>query len=96
MKRAIPLFAFRAQAMCSLVLLGLSYAPVVHAQSAPVIQQLFGFACDSSVKVCPNGEQPNTLLQSADGNFYGTTGLRGTGNQPTGTIFNSCSDNTVK
>ncbi|PYX55225.1 MAG: hypothetical protein DMG76_18800 [Acidobacteria bacterium] len=87
MKRALPSFVFRAVAMCSLVLLGLSYAPVVQAQSGPVIQQLFGFACDSSVKVCPDGEQPNTLLQSADGNFYGTTGLRGTGNQPVGAIF---------
>jgi len=27
------------------------------------------------------------LLQSADGNFYGTTGFRGTGNQAAGTIF---------
>ena len=51
------------------------------------IKQTFAFACDSSGKICPNGEQPNTLIQSADGNFYGTTLLGGTGNQAAGTIF---------
>lgn len=60
----------------------------VFAQSStPTITQLFGFACDSSGKNCPNGMSPNSLIQSTDGNFYGTTINRGTGNNTRGTVF---------
>ena len=70
---------------CNLaLLLGLSFAPQVHAQT---IQQLFGFACDSKTNVCSDGKIPNSLLQAADGNFYGTTFAGGTGNQASGTVF---------
>jgi uncharacterized repeat protein (TIGR03803 family) len=56
--------------------------------SAPTVTQLFAFACDSTGKVCPDGEYPNSLLQSADGNFYGTTLVGGGGNVSAGgTIF---------
>ncbi len=55
--------------------------------SAPIISQLFTFACDSN-NVCLNGEYPNSLLQSADGNFYGTAFLGGAGNVSAGgTVF---------
>ena len=53
----------------------------------PSITQLFAFACDSTGTVCPNGAYPNSLLQSADLNFYGTTPSGGTGNQAKGTVF---------
>src|SRR5215470_17228163 len=56
-------------------------------QAQPAITQLFAFACDSNTKVCPAGEQPNSLIQSADSNFYGTTALGGTGNKAAGTVF---------
>jgi uncharacterized repeat protein (TIGR03803 family) len=70
------------------MVLGMLLATTVHAQpSSPTINQLFGFACDSTGKVCPDGEQPNSLIQSADGNFYGTTPLGGTGNRAVGTVF---------
>jgi uncharacterized repeat protein (TIGR03803 family) len=54
---------------------------------AATIKQLFGFACNPNLVVCPDGEQPNTLIQSADGNFYGTTLFGGTGNNAAGTVF---------
>ena len=49
--------------------------------------QLFAFGCDSQTGVCANGENPNSLIQSADGNFYGTTTTGGIGNTPRGTVF---------
>jgi uncharacterized repeat protein (TIGR03803 family) len=65
-----------------------SFAATVYAQpSKPAITQLFAFACDSTSKTCPDGEQPNSLIQSADGNFYGTTAGGGIGNQAAGTVF---------
>jgi hypothetical protein len=53
----------------SLVLLLSSLSPPgIQAQSSqPVIQQLFAFGCDSKTNVCANGENPNWLMQSADG-----------------------------
>jgi uncharacterized repeat protein (TIGR03803 family) len=70
------------------LVVGVLLAPTVYAQpSNPAITQLFGFACDSTGKTCPDGQQPNSLIQSADGNFYGTTPLGGTGNQARGTVF---------
>jgi uncharacterized repeat protein (TIGR03803 family) len=56
-------------------------------QPAATIKQLFGFACNPDIQMCPDGEQPNTLIQSADGNFYGTTLFGGTGNNAAGTVF---------
>jgi uncharacterized repeat protein (TIGR03803 family) len=68
--------------------LGVLLATPVFAQpSNPTITQLFAFACHSTSKTCPNGEEANSLIQSADGNFYGTTFFGGTGNQATGTVF---------
>ncbi|HEY2444768.1 MAG TPA: choice-of-anchor tandem repeat GloVer-containing protein [Rhizomicrobium sp.] len=62
------------------------WAPnAIGAQDAPAIQQLYAFACDGTS--CPQGEYPNTLIQSADGNFYGTTASSGTGNSAAGTVF---------
>ena len=49
--------------------------------------QLFAFGCDSQTGVCADGENPNSLIQSADGNFYGTTTSGGVGNTPRGTVF---------
>ena len=43
--------------------------------------------CDSSTKACPDGQNPNWLIQSADGNFYGTTTVGGIGNKAGGTVF---------
>jgi uncharacterized repeat protein (TIGR03803 family) len=69
--------------------MGLFFTTGSQAQpSAPTITQLFAFACDSTGKVCPNGEYPNSLLQSADGNFYGTALAGGAGNVSAGgTVF---------
>jgi len=75
------------------LLLGLFYATSANAQNAPTIQPLFTFTCSvttvlhQQVAHCPDGQQPNTLLQSADGNFYGTTLFNGSGKQSFGTVF---------
>jgi uncharacterized repeat protein (TIGR03803 family) len=77
-----------AVAVCSLILsVSLLPASYLKAQGAPSIQQLFAFACDSKTTVCANGENPDWLIQSADGNFYGTTFTGGTGNKAAGTVF---------
>jgi uncharacterized repeat protein (TIGR03803 family) len=48
--------------------------------------QLFAFSCtDNRFQNCPQGLEPQALLQASDGNFYGAT-IRG-GNQNLGTIF---------
>ena len=73
MKRTLDLIA------ASLLALLFVFATGLQAQSfAPAITQLFAFACDSTGKFCPDGEYPNSLLQSADLNFYGTTPAGGT------------------
>jgi len=70
------------------LVLGVLLATTLYAQpSKPAITQLFAFACDSTGKTCPDGKSPNALLQSADGNFYGTTPSGGIGNQAAGTVF---------
>jgi uncharacterized repeat protein (TIGR03803 family) len=70
------------------LVLGMLLATTGYAQpSSPTITQLFGFACDSTGKICADGAQPNSLIQSADGNFYGTTDIHGSGNQAAGTVF---------
>lgn len=57
----------------------------VHAQSS-TIHLVFAFSCNSS-GVCAQGDNPSSLLQSADGNFYGTALFGGMGNHPAGTVF---------
>lgn len=85
MNRAHTSLAFLALAVCNLVLLlGLPYTPTVYAQS---IEPLFSFVCSSNPSVCPNGKSRNTLIQSADGNFHGTTSTGGIGNKAAGTVF---------
>ncbi len=81
MKRTLNLIA--ASFLALFFTTGLQAQP-----SAPTITQLFAFACDSTGKICPDGEYPNSLLQSADGNFYGTTLVGGAGNVSAGgTVF---------
>src|ERR1700746_1837472 len=63
-----------------------SYAPCAHAQSSSILT-LFAFTCNSSTSACPQGKDPSSLIQSADGNFYGTTEFGGTGTQAAGTVF---------
>jgi uncharacterized repeat protein (TIGR03803 family) len=88
MNRAHTFSDSLALAVCNLVLLlDLSCAPSAYAQNQPSIQALFSFACDPNTKVCPDGKSPNSLIQSADGNFYGTTTTSGTGNLAAGTVF---------
>ena len=65
------------------LLLNLWLAPV----QAQTIQQLYGFGCDSKSNVCSEGKIPNSLFQSTDGNFYGTTFGGGVGNNASGTVF---------
>jgi uncharacterized repeat protein (TIGR03803 family) len=56
--------------------------------STPKPAQLFAFACDPSGQTCPDGAYPNSLIQSADGNFYGTALVGGAGNAADGgTVF---------
>jgi uncharacterized repeat protein (TIGR03803 family) len=68
--------------MLSLSLLGV---PAQASQST--IKPFFLFKCNSSTNVCPNGQQPTSLIQSADGNLYGTTGFGGNSSQAEGTVF---------
>src|SRR5215472_125507 len=87
MKRAFTL-AWLSLVSCSLVLLlRVGYAPRVRAQNLPTIEQLFGFGCDSKTNVCADGNNPSSLLQSADANFYGTAFAGGIGNGASGTVF---------
>jgi len=70
-----------------LLLNALLIASLVTTARAQTPSQLFAFGCDSQTGVCANGENPNSLIQSADGNFYGTTTTGGTGNAARGTVF---------
>jgi uncharacterized repeat protein (TIGR03803 family) len=65
-------------------LLIVSLVTTARAQSP---SQLFAFGCDSQTGVCANGKNPNSLIQSADRNFYGTTTAGGIGNTARGTVF---------
>jgi uncharacterized repeat protein (TIGR03803 family) len=70
-------------------MLGLLLATTVYAQPPkPTITQLFGFVCDSTGQTCPDGENPNSLIQSSDGNFYGTAPFSGSDTTTSfGTVF---------
>jgi uncharacterized repeat protein (TIGR03803 family) len=62
----------------------------LQAQSSPNVHQLFAFNCVTkgpTIVSCPSGGEPSRLIQSADGNFYGTTSIGGTGNLAAGTVF---------
>lgn len=54
--------------------------------SSSSIQPVFTFSCNSS-NVCAQGANPGSLIQSADGNFYGTAEFGGSGSQAAGTVF---------
>ena len=85
---AAPLACVRRVVSSLLVLMGLSFAPWIKAQSSTSsIKQLFAFSCDSTTQVCSQGDEPNTLIQSANGDFYGTTEFGGSGKQAAGTVF---------
>lgn len=67
----------------------LAFFSLVHASrvEAQAITQFAAFPCDSA-GVCPNGENPDSLIQGANGNLYGITFARG-GNSRNdgGTVF---------
>jgi hypothetical protein len=75
-------------ALHSLLALTLSASLLTMAAQASQfsVNSLFTFTCDSNGS-CPNGEVPTSLIQSADGNFYGTTALGGSGSQAAGPVF---------
>lgn len=73
-----------ASSLALLLILAMLGVPAQAAQST--LNSLFTFTCDSNEN-CPNGNLPNSLIQSADGNFYGTTEFGGTGSQARGTVF---------
>jgi uncharacterized repeat protein (TIGR03803 family) len=54
--------------------------------SSPTLSKLFAFPCNSS-DICPDGYFPISLIESADGNFYGAAAAGGTGLNAQGTIF---------
>jgi len=71
------------------VLLGLaSSTTAVRAQSSQsTIKQLYAFSCNSNSSECPQGKDPSSLIQSVDGNFYGTTQFGGSGTEAAGIVF---------
>lgn len=74
------------RAFSLILLLSLSLLNMPAQASQFTLNPLFTFTCDSSGN-CPNGEVPTSLIQSADGNFYGTTAFGGSGSQAAGTVF---------
>jgi uncharacterized repeat protein (TIGR03803 family) len=68
------------------LLLGLSLLGATAQASQFTLNPLFTFTCDPSGN-CPNGEVPTSLIQSADGTFYGTTAFGGSGSNAAGTVF---------
>lgn len=77
-----PVCALNVAFLLSFGLLGV---PAQASQST--IKPFFIFKCNASTNVCPNGQQPTSLIQSADGNLYGTTGFGGDSSQAQGTVF---------
>jgi uncharacterized repeat protein (TIGR03803 family) len=67
------------------VIVSLPLAPAARA-SSPKPVQLFAFSCeDDRPQNCPQGSNPQALIQASDGNFYGAA-THG-GSQGLGTIF---------
>jgi uncharacterized repeat protein (TIGR03803 family) len=62
--------------------LGLSLVTGAHASNAQPVP-LFTFSCQNDV--CPQGTEPQALVQASDGNFYGMTMSGGSNNN--GTIY---------
>src|SRR5215510_7024383 len=83
----IPGGAENMKCYAGLLLNALLIVSLVTTARAQTPSQLFAFGCDSQTGVCANGENPNSLIQSADGNFYGTTTTGGLGNAARGTVF---------
>lgn len=76
LKKALP--------ACALLICATMLAAVAHGQTPT---ELFSFTCDSS-GTCPDGFQPNILIQASDGNFYGMAGYTSSDNQPSsGTLY---------
>lgn len=55
--------------------------------SQATLKSFFIFNCDVSTNFCPNGQQPSSLIQSKDGNLYGTTEFGGNSGLAQGTVF---------
>ena len=53
--------------------------------STPTVNVLFSFPCQNFV--CPDGYFPISLIEGADGNFYGVATGGGTGLNAQGTVF---------
>jgi len=70
------------------LLLCLCLVTAVHAQTL-TLKELFGFSCPSPFTSCPDGKEPDALIFSSDGNFYGAAELSNppTGGAGGGTIF---------
>ena len=70
------------------MLLGFCLITAAHAQTL-TLKELFGFSCPSPFTACPDGKEPNALILSSDGNFYGAAELSNTatGGAGGGNIF---------
>jgi uncharacterized repeat protein (TIGR03803 family) len=82
--KAVKASCTPGRAFSLILLLSLSLL-AMQAQAQYTPTQLYSFTCNGND--CPNGSIPSPLIQSADGNFYGTTNLGGTGNKAAGTVF---------
>jgi uncharacterized repeat protein (TIGR03803 family) len=70
------------------ILLGvivLSLVTIASAQS-PSPRLLFSFPCNANA-ICSDGYFPFSLIEGADGNFYGAAASGGTGLNAQGTVF---------
>jgi uncharacterized repeat protein (TIGR03803 family) len=76
-------FGLRALAVMAILMVVATASAQV---PSPSISRLFSFPCDAS-GVCPLGYFPISLVEGADGNFYGVTASGGTGLNAQGTIF---------
>jgi len=63
---------------------------------SPTLKVLFSFPCTVNPQIdCPYGLAPTRLMESVDGNFYGTTANYGTGLNAQGTVFKMSRSGTV-
>jgi len=61
--------------------------------SAGRLTTLYSFCSGGSIPFCPDGDEPDALIQGQDGSFYGTTAFGGGGNA--GTVFRLTSAGTL-